>query len=297
VKITKVNSHEPMAYFRSNDRSQLKKTMSLVANLTTYTFETVSVDEYGEIIDRRSASAECLTQSLGAGITLDMVSIPGGTFRMGDARHHQDEQPLHQVTVAPFYLGKYPITQAQYRSIMGDNAGVGVGADYPIEKISWQDAIEFCTKLSQLTDKTYTLPSEAQWEYACRAGTNTAFHFGNTITPELVNYNGDFPYGGASKGENRERATPVGSFPANGFGLSDMHGNVWEWCLDVYQPSYQGAPMDGSAVAAGLADDSKRVMRGGAWDYVAKGCRSSVRGSLGAGIRMAGCGLRVVLVQ
>jgi formylglycine-generating enzyme required for sulfatase activity len=272
--------------------------MSSTANLTTYTFETVSVDSDGEIIDRHQSAADCLTESLGAGVTLDMVSIPGGTFMMGDDRHHQDERPLHQVTVPPFYMGKYPITQAQYRSIMGDNAGFGVGADYPIEKISWQDAIEFCTKLSQLTGKTYTLPSEAQWEYACRAGTNTAFHFGETITPDLANYNGDFPYGGAPKGENRERATPVGSFPANGFGLSDMHGNVWEWCLDGYQPSYLDAPTDGSARVdlSDIEGNLKRVMRGGAWDYVAKGCRSSVRGSLGAGIRVGGCGLRVVLV-
>jgi formylglycine-generating enzyme required for sulfatase activity len=274
--------------------------MSSVGNtansLSTYTFETVSVDGDGEIIDRHEGAALCSIESLGTGVTLDMVSIPGGTFMMGDERHHQDERPLHQVTVSPFYMGKYPITQAQYRSIMGDNAGLGVGADYPIEKISWHDAIEFCTKLSQLTGKTYTLPSEAQWEYACRAGTNTAFHFGDTITPNLANYNGDFPYGGAPRGENRDRATPVGTFPPNTFGLYDMHGNVWEWCLDVYQPSYQGAPTDGSAVEASLAEDPKRVMRGGAWDYVAKGCRSSVRGSLGAGIRIGGCGLRVVLV-
>jgi formylglycine-generating enzyme required for sulfatase activity len=275
--------------------------MSSVGNtanaLTTYPFEIVGVDGDGEIIDRHSGCATYLTENLGAEVSLDMVSIPGGTFMMGDTRHHQDEQPLHPVTISPFYMGKYPITQAQYRSIMGDNAGFGVGADYPIENISWHDAIEFCTKLSQLTGKTYTLPTEAQWEYACRAGTNTAFHFGDTITPDLANYNGDFPYGGAPRGENRERATPVGMFPANAFGLYDMHGNVWEWCLDVYQPSYQGAPTDGSAIETSLADDPKRVMRGGAWDYVAKGCRSSVRGSLGTGIRMAGCGLRVVLVE
>lgn len=273
--------------------------MSSVANLITYTFETVSVDGNGEIIERHPGAATCLTASLGERVTLDLVSIPGGTFVMGDARHHQDEQPLRQVTVSPFYIGKYPITQAQYRAIMGDDAGLGVGADYPIENISWHDAIEFCHKLSQLTGKTTTLPSEAQWEYACRAGTNTAFHFGDTITPDVANYNGDYPYGGAPRGENREQTTPVGSFPANAFGLYDMHGNVWEWCLDAYQPSYQGAPTDGSAgVDLSLTEgDLKRVMRGGAWDYVARGCRSAVRCSLAAGIRMGGCGLRVVLVD
>jgi formylglycine-generating enzyme required for sulfatase activity len=269
--------------------------MSSVANLNTFTFETVSVDSNGEIIDRQSGTAECFTENLGEGVDLELVSIPGGTFRMGDDRHHPDERPIHQVRVPAFYLGKYPITQAQYRSIMGEDKGFGLGADYPIENVSWEDAIEFCRKLSQRTGQNYTLPSEAQWEYACRAGTTTAFYFGETITPDLVNYNGDYPYQGAPKGENRARTTPVGIFPPNHFGLYDMHGNVWEWCLDGYRANYQGAPTDGSGLELS-APDLKRVMRGGAWDYVARGCRSAVRCSLASGIRVAGCGLRVVLV-
>jgi formylglycine-generating enzyme required for sulfatase activity len=264
-------------------------------HLTTHTFEIVSVDSNGEIIDRQPGAASCLIESLGKDIDLELVLIPSGTLMMGDDRHHQDEQPIHQVTVSSFYIGKYPITQAQYRSVMGESQGDAIGIDYPIEQINWHDAIEFCQKLSHQTGKHYSLPSEAQWEYACRAGTNTTFHFGDTITPDLANYNGDYPYGGAAKGENRAQATPVGSFPANAFGLYDMHGNVWEWCLDEYQPSYQGAPIDGSAVATGVTDGGKRVMRGGAWDYVARGCRSAVRCSLDAGIRVGGCGLRVVV--
>jgi formylglycine-generating enzyme required for sulfatase activity len=269
--------------------------MSSATNLSTCTFETVSVDSNGEIIDRQLGVAECLTESLGEGIALDLVLIPGGKFMMGDNKHHQDEQPIHQVTLPPFYMGKYSITQAQYRSIMGENMGVGLGADYPIEQINWDDALEFCSKLSHQTGKKYSLPSEAQWEYACRATTNTAFHFGDIITPDLVNYNGDYPYNGAPKGENRERATPVGSFPPNAFGLYDMHGNVWEWCLDEYQPNYLGALTDGSALNLSASEgERKRVMRGGAWDYVAKGCRSAVRCSLAPKIRIDGCGLRVV---
>jgi formylglycine-generating enzyme required for sulfatase activity len=264
------------------------------AKLTTYTFETVSVDRNGEIITRQSGSAPCLTASLSAEISLDLVLIPGGTFMMGDNRHHPDEQPVHQVTVAPFYMGKYPITQAQYRSIIGDNLSSGLGADDPAEKINWDDALAFCAKLSQQTGKQYTLPSEAQWEYACRANTTTAFHFGATITPDLVNYNGEYPYNGAPTGENRAQSTPVGTFPPNAFGLSDMHGNVWEWCLDEYQPNYLNAPIDGSALVDTSANP-KRVMRGGSWDYVAKGCRSSVRCSLDSSLRMDGCGFRVVL--
>ncbi len=271
--------------------------MSPVAKLHTFTFETVSVDRYGEIVDRRSGMAEYFTVSLGDGVALDLVAIPGGIFMMGDERHHQDEQPVHQVRVPAFFMSRYPITQAQYRAIMGAHAGFGLGADYPIERVSWDEAIEFCRKLSQQTGDRYTLPSEAQWEYACRAATQTAFHFGETITPEVVNYNGDYPYAGAPKGENRERATPVGSFPPNQFGLYDMHGNVWEWCLDEYQASYHHAPGDGSVWTMSLVpSDLKRVMRGGAWDYVARGCRSAVRGSLDPRIRVAGCGLRVVSI-
>lgn len=273
--------------------------MSSVAKLTTFTFETVNVDLSGEIIDRQPGAAQCLSVKLNERIDLDLVLIPSGTFMMGDDRHHPDEQPIHQVTVPSFYIGKYPITQAQYRSVMGENASVGKRMDDPIEHVSWDDAIEFCAKLSQLTGRSYTLPSESQWEYACRAGTDTAFYFGDTITPELVNYNGEYPYNGAPSGENRAQATPVGIFPPNTLGLYDMHGNVWEWCLDSYQASYQGAPSDGSVwVDSSSPDrDLKRVMRGGSWDYVARGCRSAVRCSLAPGIRVNGCGFRVVLAN
>jgi formylglycine-generating enzyme required for sulfatase activity len=274
-----------------------KSVNSDLANLTTCTFETVSVDSNGEIIVRQSGSASCLTERLAVDVSLDLVLIPGGTFMMGDDKHHQDEQPIHQVTLSPFYMGKYPITQAQYRQVMGDSLGSGLGSDDPIEKINWDDAIAFCTKLSQQTGKQYSLPSEAQWEYACRAQTTSNFHFGETITADLVNYNGEYPYNGAPIGQNRAQATPVGTFPANNFGLYDMHGNVWEWCLDRYQPNYLTAPIDGSAVVdtPELGGSSKRVMRGGSWDYVAKGCRSAVRCSLDSSLRMNGCGFRVIL--
>jgi eukaryotic-like serine/threonine-protein kinase len=274
-----------------------KPANSDLANLTTCTFETVSVDNNGEIIVRQSGSASCLIERLDVSVTLDLVLIPAGTFMMGDNTHHQDEQPIHQVTLSPFYMGKYAITQAQYRQVMGDSLRSVLGADYPIEKISWDDAIAFCTKLSQKTGKQYSLPSESQWEYACRAQTTSNYHFGETITPDLVNYNGEYPYNGAPVGQNRDRSTPVGSFPPNAFGLYDMHGNVWEWCLDRYQPNYLTAPIDGSAFldSSSSAGSSKRVMRGGAWDYVAKGCRSSVRCSLNSSLRMNGCGFRVIL--
>jgi eukaryotic-like serine/threonine-protein kinase len=276
----------------------LLETMSSVANLHRFTFETVRVDGFGTIVDRQTGTAEYFTLRLDEGIGLDLVAIPGGEFMMGGDLHHPDELPIHRVTVPSFFMSKYPITQAQYRSMMGATEGSGAGADDPIESVSWDEAIEFCTKLSQQFGDRYTLPSEAQWEYACRAGTDTTFYCGETITTDLANYNGDYPYRGARPGENRQQATPVGSFPPNQFGLYDLHGNVWEWCLDQYRPSYHQAPIDGSVwTTSDAPSDPKRVMRGGAWDYVARGCRSAVRGSLAPSSRMAGCGLRVVVAR
>jgi serine/threonine protein kinase len=145
----------------------------------------------------------------------------------------------------------------------------------PVEKVNWDKAIEFCNKLSQTTGKTYRLLSEAEWEYACRAGTTTPFHFGETITPDLVNYDGNNPYGAAPKGLYRQQTTDVGSFPPNAFGLYDMHGNVWEWCSDKWHDNYNGAPTDGSSWETGGSE--YRVQRGGSWDFDAVGCRCALR--------------------
>ena len=144
------------------------------------------------------------------------------------------EGPQHSVTVPEFWLGKYAVTQAQYQAVMGANLSrfTENGANRPVEKVSWQEAVAFCEKLSQQTGRTYRLPSEAEWEYACRAGTTTPFHFGATMTTDLANYNGNYTYGDGPKGMYLERTTEVGSFPPNAFGLYDMHGNVWEWCAD-----------------------------------------------------------------
>lgn len=266
-------------------------------NLKTFTFETVKVDDKGNIIDRNVRSARYLTDNLGRGAALDMVFVPGGTFMMG-SDESSEEQPIHPVTVPSFYIGKYPIAQAQYQAIVGENPSYFKGADRPIEPVSWGDALDFCSKLSQKTGKKYTLPSEAQWEYACRAGTTTPFYFGDTIGNDLVNYNGNHPYGNAPQGKYAAETTPVGSFPPNAFGLYDMHGNVWEWCLDECHPNYLGAPTDGSAWTNKLSPDNNilRRLRGGSWSNYARNCRSASRFSHSSTNRYLSYGFRVVLV-
>jgi eukaryotic-like serine/threonine-protein kinase len=280
-----------------NSLSTSRTTSNPSPSTKTFSFETVRVDGDGKIIALNSGSARYLTENLGRGITLDMVFIPSGTFMMG-SDESSDEQPIHPVTVPSFHIGKYPITQAQYQAIVGENPSFFRGADRPIEPVSWGDALDFCTKLSQKTGKKYTLPSESQWEYACRAGTTSPFYFGETITPDLVNYDGNHPYGNAAKGQYPGETTPVGSFPPNAFGLYDLHGNVWEWCLDECHSNYVGAPKDGSAWADKLTPDKNilRRCRGGSWSNYARNCRSASRFSHSATNRYLSYGFRVVLI-
>jgi len=158
---------------------------------------------------------------------------------------------------------------------MGKNPSNFQGAKRPVEQVMWNDAIAFCNKLSQKTGRKYRLPSEAEWEYACRAGTKTPFYFGETITTELANYNGNYTYAAEPKGKYRGQTTEVGSFPPNAFGLYDMHGNVWECCQDTYHKSYEGAPDDGSAWVDN--DNDYYLLRGGSWDDLPGYCRSAAR--------------------
>ncbi|MEW6497793.1 MAG: formylglycine-generating enzyme family protein, partial [Cyanobacteriota bacterium] len=195
------------------------------------------------VINRERRTAQYFLEDLGDGIGLEMVLIPGGSFLMGspeDELERSDNESLqHLVTIQLFCLGKYPVTQAQWKAVaalpqvnrkLDPGLSSFKGENRPVETVSWYDAVEFCDRLSQKTGRQYRLPSEAEWEYACRAGTTTPFHFGETITPELANYNGKYTYGAGVKGVYREETTPVGSFGvANAFGLYDMHGNVWEW--------------------------------------------------------------------
>jgi formylglycine-generating enzyme required for sulfatase activity len=264
-----------------------------------FTFEIVTVNSSGKITNRRQGSARQKVEKLANGVTLEMVYIPGGTFTMGspesEENRSRDEGPQHQVEISPFYLGKYPVTQAQYEAIMGNNPSNLQGKNRPVESVTWHNAVKFCQKLSQKTGKTYSLPSEAEWEYACRAGTTTPFHFGEILTPGLANYDGNYVYASGPRGVYREQTTEVGSFPPNAFGLYDMHGNVWEWCQDVWHDNYNGAPTDGSAWESG-GYSSLRVQRGGSWNSSPRCSRSDYRNRTDANNFSYCVGFRVVLL-
>ncbi|NLQ07023.1 SUMF1/EgtB/PvdOfamily nonheme iron enzyme, partial [Cylindrospermopsis raciborskii LB2897] len=244
-------------------------------NLKILSFEVVSKKNSGEII-KRDASAIYFVEDLGDDITLEMVEIPGGTFTINSAenRGNSEESAEHLVTVPSFFMGKYEITQEQYQAVTGDNPSYFKGDKRPVERVKWNQALDFCEKLSQITGRIYTLPSEAQWEYACRAGTSTEFYFGDTITTDLVNYHGDHKQSLAPQGQYRKQTTEVGSFPPNPFGLYDMHGNVWEWCLDHWHDHYQDIPKDSSPwVEKGIFGLFRgHVLRGGSWCDSAQHC-------------------------
>ena len=154
------------------------------------------------------------------------------------------------------------------------------GDNRPVEQVNWYDSVEFCGRLSKLTGRDYRLPSEAEWEYACRAGTTTPFYFGETITGELANYRASSTYAREAEGQYREETTPVGQFPPNQFGLYDMHGQVWEWCADTWHDNYEGAPTDGTAWLEGGKKD-RSPLRGGSWFSYPDYCRSAFRNYVG----------------
>jgi formylglycine-generating enzyme required for sulfatase activity len=271
-------------------------------------FEIITVDNSGKIINRRPLPAiKTITEDLGNGVILEMVEIPGGKFNMGspasEAGRRDNESPQHQVTISPFLIGKFTVTQAQWQAVtnlpkvqrdLKPDPSNFKGKNRPVEGVSWYDAVEFCARLSQKTGKTYRLPSEAEWEYACRAGTTTPFHFGATITTDLANYDGNSTYGSAPKGQYRQATTDVGTFPPNAFGLYDMHGNVWEWCADVWHKNYNGAPVNGSVWSSG-GNNSLRVLRGGSWGYIPEDCRSANRFWFVPDVVLNGRGFRVIL--
>ena len=224
---------------------------------------------------------------------MQFVYVRPGTFKMGS----ESEPPRHEVTISyGFYLQTKEVTQAQWRAVMGENPSHFSECDTcPVEMVSWDDIQGFIQKLNQIGEYRYRLPSEAEWEYACRAGTDSPFTFGDCLSVEQANHNGSAPSPGCQPGEFRKATIPVGSLQANAWGLYDMHGNVWEWCEDVWHKDYRGAPADGQAWVNG--DSSTRVLRGGSWLEPASGCRSAKRIAFSADYRNRHSGFRLVLIS
>ncbi len=237
-------------------------------------------------IRRRHEQAWRYLEELADGLWLEMVAIPAGKFMMGSPKHEPErslaESPQHSVTINSFLMARYPVTQAEWRFVaeslpainqeLDPDPSYSKGEKHPVQQVSWYAAVEFCDRLSRYTGRTYRLPSEAEWEYACRAGTTTPFHFGETLLPDLANY------GRLRAHYSNGKTSSVKSFvyAANAFGLSQMHGNVWEWCADHWHDTYVGAPTDGSAW---LSEDQNlgRVRRGGSWFNDLVDCRSAHR--------------------
>jgi formylglycine-generating enzyme required for sulfatase activity len=280
--------------------------------LSVHEYTVVKLNEVGEEIQRYERSAGYFEDVLSGGVTIKMVAISGGEFLMGSLKGNDQERPQHRVVVPSFYMGMHSVTQAQWRAVarmkrverdLKPEPSTFKGDDRPVERVSWEDTQEFCRRLSRATRKAYRLPSEAEWEYACRAGTTTLFHFGPTITSEHANYNGSYPSGLGPAGINRNETTPVDFFNiANDFGLYNMHGNVWEWCEDEWHNSYDGPnrPDDGTAWVSSKNDmetirvaqrarklwsnksDSEDirnlyVVRGGSWSGLCHDCSCAHR--------------------
>ncbi len=314
----------PQTFISPNN---LREWVPFPSDFQVFQYTTPTVNRRGEIIKQNTKLAQYFTETLPDGIELEMVTIPGDTFTMGCPESEKgspdSELPQHNVTVPPFFMGKYPITQGQWRAI-ASQTDLKVNSDLeldpsnfkepyqdtdrwqrPVEEVTWYQAVEFCQRLSKLTGRKYRLPSEAEWEYACRGvreplnlekrETYPPFYFGETITGELANYDASYTYADEPEGEDRKETTPVGQFYPNNFGLYDMHGNVWEWCADNWHENYQGAPSDGSIWEEG-GNDKTKILRGGGWSGNPNSCRSASRLGSSRGSRYISVGFRVVLV-
>jgi formylglycine-generating enzyme required for sulfatase activity len=270
-------------------------------------FNATDAKGYQQAWARHLGQAVELTNSIG----MKLVLIPAGDFQMGSPESESDrdsDETQHRVRLTkPFYLGMHEVTQAEYERVMGTNPSAFSrsgdrservsGQDtsrFPVETVSWEEAVEFCRKLSAMpgeraAGRVYRLPTEAEWEFACRAGTTEPFHFGSQLNGRDANCDGNYPYGTTTKGPYLERPTTVGSYGANGFGLFDMHGNVWEWCSDWYD-GYASTAVDDPT---GPTSGSNRVLRGGGWHDYARRCRSADRSRHTPDYRISKLGFRL----
>jgi eukaryotic-like serine/threonine-protein kinase len=272
-------------------------------SLKEQSFKSVILDSKGKLLDEPEGNNKYLEEDLGNGVKLRMIMIPGGTFSMGSTDQEllrsDDEGPVRTVKVPDFFMGQFVVTQEQWKVVSQSRqirkflkpspSQFDGNANYPVEKVNWFEALEFCDRLAQLTKRPYRLPSEAEWEYACRARTQTPFHTGPTITTKYANYLGTDDnrgqsgiisgnYGDGPKGGFVGQTVEVDKFPPNAFGLYQMHGNVWEWCLDTQHSNYKKAPADGSVWQdANVDENSDRSLRGGSWYYSPRYCRSASR--------------------
>ena len=286
-----------------------------------FNFEVVYLDVRGQERNREQRKAELFEQMLRDNpvLTLEMVKIPAGTYLMGSPdvemvkNQYQPskltERPQRKVSIDGFFMSRFPITQAIWKFIAHlptikidlnpDCSQFQQDENNPVEQVSWFQAQEFCDRLSHLTQLNYRLPSEAEWEYTCKAGMeNKPFHFGDTITTKYANYDGTESYNYEPMGEFHKQTKSVGSSGvANAFGLSDMHGNVWEWCADPKHDTYEGAPLDGRCwEIEGVADNTiLRVLRGGAWETKAGECRAANRKFVRPNRSRSSFGFRVAL--
>jgi formylglycine-generating enzyme required for sulfatase activity len=286
--------------------------------LSSFEFEVITLDERGQENSRQKRSAQYLEEDLGQGTKLEMVAVAGGTFLMGapqtEEEWHFSQSPQRLVSIPSLFVGKYPITQAQWQVVaalpkvkqsLDLNPANFQGRNRPVENVSWYDALEFCDRLQQKTGYLYRLPSEAEWEYFCRAKTTTPFHFGETITTKFANYSGvDWEYmgnicskgsyGAGSPGSDRKETTFVTTFKvANAFGIYDLHGNVKEWCADYWHKNYEGAPTNATAWIS-PDNNGKRVLRGGSWNVGPGKCRSAYRTKFDPAASFYDIGFRVV---
>jgi formylglycine-generating enzyme required for sulfatase activity len=274
--------------------------------LENFEFKTVQLSDRGEITKRETLQGKLFSQKIDGDISLAMVQMPAGKFLMGspasEKERSADEGPQHEVSVPAFFIAQTLVTQAQWRAVaklpkvkadLNPEPSGFKGDQRPVEQVSWWEAQEFCDRLSKSTGVAYRLPSEAEWEYACRSGTTMPFHFGETIITDVANYDDNYIYGNGPKGKYLAQTTDVATYPANAWGLYDMHGNAWEWCADHWHDNYKDAPTNGSAWLSGK-NDADRLLRGGSWSSDPDRCRAANRYHYVPAYRSRHFGFRVV---